>query len=247
VEKLVVERFAGPHPAGLPGTHIHFLDPVHRARTVWHVGAQDVIAAGKLFATGRLYVDRVVALAGPQVRKPRLVKTRLGASTGEITAGELNDGENRIISGSVLSGHHAHEQTAFLGRYHQQISVVPEDRKRRLFGWIGPGLRQHSVKNVVVSKLLGFLGERKYDFTTTTYGETRPILPTGGYEEVMPLDILPLQLVRALAVDDVEEAEALGCLELSEEDLALCAYVCPSKLEFGPLLRRNLTLIEKEG
>ncbi|MGI9626548.1 MAG: Na(+)-translocating NADH-quinone reductase subunit A [Longimicrobiales bacterium] len=244
VQNLVVEEFAGPHPSGLPGTHIHFLDPVSRAKTVWHIGLQDVIAAGKLFATGTLWTDRIVSLAGPSVRSPRLIRTRLGASLDDLTAGELKEGESRVISGSVLSGTEARDNTAFLGRYHQQISVLPEYRKREFLGWLSPGSKIHSVKNVVSSS---FVPGKRFDFTTTNNGEVRKIIPNGSYERVTPLDIMPLPLLRALAVDDVEEAESLGCLELDEEDLALCAYVCPSKLEFGPILRRNLTRIESEG
>jgi len=242
--KLVVEEFSGPHPAGLVGTHIHFLDPANRNRIIWHIGLQDVIAVGRLFTTGRLHMERVASLAGPSVKNPRLIKTRIGAAVEDITEGELADGENRAVSGSVLSGHRAEGHTAFLGKFHQQISVLPEYRKRELLGYLNPGLDLYSIKNIVFSKLIP---NKKFDFNTSTHGEKRAIIPNYSYERVMPLDILPLFLLRALAVDDVEEAENLGCLELDEEDLALCAFVCPSKLEFGPLLRRNLTLIEKEG
>jgi len=241
---LVVEKFSGPHPAGLVGTHIHFLDPVNRKQINWHIGLQDVIAVGRLFTTGRLHMERVISLAGPSVKKPRLIKTRIGAAVEDITAGELTAGENRMISGSVLSGYRAKGPTAFLGRYHQQISVLPEYRKQELLGYLNPGLNLYSIKNIVFSKLIP---NKKFEFNTSTRGEKRAIIPSYNYERVMPLDIMPLFLLRALAVDDVEEAENLGCLEMDEEDLALCAFVCPSKLEFGPLLRRNLTLIEKEG
>ncbi|MGY6274306.1 Na(+)-translocating NADH-quinone reductase subunit A [Methylomonas sp. MgM2] len=243
ISNLKIVNFIGPHPAGNPGTHIHFLDPVSRGKTVWHIGLQDVIAMGKLFTTGRYPVDRVVSLAGPSVMKPRLLKTRLGANLNELVAGELALGEHRVISGSVLSGFHAREQTAYLGRYHQQVSVLPEDRRREFLNWLKPGLNKFSLKRTVLSR---FLPWRTFEFTTATNGETRPIIPCGNYERVMPLDIMPLFLIRALAVQDIEEAESLGCLELAEEDLALCAYVCPSKQAFGPMLRRTLDLIEEE-
>lgn len=244
LDNLSVEEFSGPHPAGLVGTHIHFLDPVGRQKTVWYIGVQDVVAFGKLFTTGKIAVERIVALAGPAVKEPRLIKTRIGASLADVTARELNGEDNRIVSGSILSGHAADEAVGFLGRYHQQISVLAEDRERRLLGWLDPGLNLFSVKNIVLSKLTP---KKKFNFSTSTNGEHRPIVPSGNYGQVMPLDLLPLFLMRALAVDDVEEAERLGCLELDEEDLALCAFVCPSKLDFGPLLRRNLTIIEREG
>lgn len=243
IENLTVAEFSGPHPAGNVGTHIHFLDPVHLGKTVWHLGLQDVIAVGKLFTTGRLYVDRIVSLAGPSVKNPCLIRTRIGACLDEHCQGELSRNGNRIISGSVLSGHKAEGATAFLGRYHQQISVLPEHRRREFLGWLNPGLHLYSIKNVVLSK---FIPGSTYDFTTSTHGDIRAIIPNGNYERVMPLDIMPLFLLRALAVQDIEEAENLGCLELAEEDLALCSFVCPSKLEFAPLLRRNLEMIEEE-
>ncbi len=244
INNLVVEDFSGPHPAGNVGTHIHFLDPVHRRKTVWHIGVQDVIAVGKLFGNGILYTDRIVALGGPSVIKPRLLRTRLGACLDDHCAGELVEGEHRIISGSVLSGHNATTgANAFLGRYHQQISVLPEDRGRRFLGWLGPGFQRFSIKPIFASR---FLPRTPFAFTTSTHGEVRAIIPSGNFEKVMPLDIMPLFLLKALAVEDIEEAENLGCLELAEEDLALCALVCPSKLEFGPLLRKALELIEAQ-
>jgi Na+-transporting NADH:ubiquinone oxidoreductase subunit A len=206
--------------------------------------AQDVVAVGMLFTSGRLNVERVISLAGPSVRNPRLIKTRIGSSVEDITKGELKEGEHRIISGSVFSGHKANEATGFLGRYHQQISVISEGRKREFLGWLSPGADLYSVKNIMLSRLFP---NRKFDFNTSTHGDHRAIVPVGAYEKVMPLDIMPTYLLRALAVDDVEEAEKLGCMELDEEDLALCTFVCQSKIDHGSELRRNLILIEKEG
>ncbi len=226
------------------GTHIHFLDPVSRTKTVWHIAAQDVIAIGHLFLTGRLLTERIVSLAGPSVKKPRLLKTRIGASFNDLFDNELKGSKHRIISGSVIHGRHGKEALAFLGRYHQQITVIPEGGKRMFFGWLSPGLDLYSVKNIVISK---WFHSKKFNFNTDLNGGVRAIVPIGSYEKVMPLDILPTFLLRALAVDDIDEAEKLGCLELAEEDLALCTYVCPSKIEHGENLRRVLTLIEKEG
>ena len=242
--KAKVEEFSGPHPAGLPGTHIHFLDPVSINKTVWSLNYQDVIAIGKLFTSGKLSVERVISIAGPQVENPRLIRTRLGASTDELTAGQLKIGESRVISGSVLSGSIAYGPYAFLGRYHLQVSALLEGRDRGLFEWLMPGINRHSVANVFLSKINP---KKLFSFTTTTNGSPRAIVPVGSYETVMPLDILPTQLLRALVVGDTETAQSLGCLELSEEDLALCTYACPGKYEYGPILRDNLTRIEKEG
>ncbi|MDR3087655.1 MAG: Na(+)-translocating NADH-quinone reductase subunit A [Azoarcus sp.] len=238
------ERFDGPHPAGLPGTHIHFLDPVNAKKTVWHIGYQDTIAVGKLFATGQLWVERVVSLAGPVVDKPRLLRTRLGANLADLTTGELQEGDNRVVSGSILGGRTASGPTGFLGRFHQQVSCLREGRERELLSFLRAGFNKHSVLNVYLSKLLR---KRKFDFTTTTNGSPRAMVPVGSYEAVMPLDILPTQLLRYLIVGDTEMAQKLGALELDEEDLALCSYVCAGKYEYGPILRDNLTRIEKEG
>ena len=244
MDRIREEAFVGPHPAGNPGTHIHFLYPVDMQRTVWVVGYQDVIAFGRLFTTGRIHHERVVALAGPQVRRPRLLRTRLGASVQDLTADELEPGDNRIVSGSVLHGHHAHGPVAFLGRLSNQISVLREGRERQLLGYLSPGVNRHSVMNIYLSRLMPW---KRFGLTTTTNGSERAMVPLGQYEEVMPLDILPTQLLRALVVGDTETAQALGALELLEEDLALCTYVCAGKYEYGPILRDNLTRIEVEG
>ncbi len=244
IPSLSVEEFDGPHPAGLVGTHIHFLDPVTHNKFVWYVTAQDVIQIGKLFTTGKLDMERVISLGGPMVKHPRLLRTRIGAAVEDITTRQVKDGDIRIISGSVLSGHHATGPLAYLGRFHQQISVVEEGRQRKFLGWLSPGKELYSVKNIVISKL--FPG-KKFAFNTSLNGGRRAIVPIGSYEKVMPLDIIPTYLLRALQVNDIDEAENLGCLELDEEDLALCTYVCPSKIDHGEALRRTLNIIEKEG
>ena len=246
MDKLCVEEFSGPHPAGNAGTHIHFLDPVYREKIVWHIGAQDVAAVGEFFTTGKIPVERVIALGGPSVKKPRLIRTRIGACMESIINDELkeNGNENRVISGSVLSGRTAAGAVAFLGRYHQQVSVLEEVQKRRFFGWLSLGFDLFSIKRILLSSLFP---RKKFNFTTDINGGKRAIFPIGSYEAVMPMDIVITYLLRALMVDDIEEAENLGCLELCEEDLALCSFVSPSKIEYGPVLRRNLTIIEKEG
>lgn len=245
IPNVRVEQFAGPHPAGLAGTHIHFLDPVDAHKSVWSIGYQDVMAIGRLFVTGKLCVDRVVALGGPMVDKPLLLRTRLGANLDELTAGRLKTGKNvRVISGSVFGGRTARGACRWLGRYHQQVSCLEEGTEREFLHYLRPGLEKHSVMNLYISKLMP---RRLLEFTTSTNGSPRPMVPIGNYEAVMPLDILPTQLLRYLIVGDTEMAQKLGCLELDEEDLALCSYVCAGKYEYGPILRENLTRIEKEG
>jgi len=244
LDQLIVQEFTGLHPAGLSGTHIHMLDPVSRHKTVWSINYQDVIAVGKLFTTGELFVERVISLAGPQVKQPRLLRIRLGAAIDELVRDELKTGENRIISGSVLYGHEAHEKCAYLGRYHLQISVLQEVHEKMFMDWLRLGKERFSILNIFSSSLSP---NRRFNFSTTTHGEQRAMVPIGSYEAVMPLDILPTQLLRALIVKDTDTAQALGCLELDEEDLALCTYVCPGKYDYGLLLRECLNQIEKEG
>jgi Na+-transporting NADH:ubiquinone oxidoreductase subunit A len=241
---IAVETFAGPHPAGTVGLHIDTLDPVDASRFAWHVGYQDVLAIGQLVRTGTLDVHRVITLAGPGVRRPRHLRARLGASLDDLVRGELASGEQRVISGSVLDGRTAMgEVHGYLGRHHLQVSVVPEATQRELFGWIAPGSDKFSLWNVV----LGAVSRRRLPLSTTTNGGPRAMVPIGAYERVMPLDLMPTFLLRALITGDIERAEALGALALDEEDLALCTFVCPGKVEYGPLLRRALERIEKEA
>ena len=241
-----LEYFEGPHPAGTPGLHIHLLEPVSRKKEVWHIGYPDVAAIGRLFISGRLDVDRVFSVAGPVVADPRLVRARLGASTEDLARDDLPaDVPVRLISGSVLSGKKAEgENFGFMGRYERQISLIREATKRRFLGWIAPGSDQFSVLRLFLSSLQR---EKKFDMTTSLNGAERFIVPVGSYERVMPLDILPTFLLRSMLARDLERAEELGALELDEEDLALCTFVCHSKIDYGPVLRRNLELIESEG
>jgi Na+-transporting NADH:ubiquinone oxidoreductase subunit A len=241
---IELAQFSGPHPAGLAGTHVHFLHGANAAESVWTIGYQDVIATGRLFLDGCLFTERVIALGGPQVENPRLLRTRLGADLKALCAGELLEGETRVISGSILGGRGVQSNTAYLGRYHVQVSALLEGRHRDFMGWASPGLKRHSSLGIYLS---GLLGNKPLAMTTNTNGSDRAMVPVGTYENVMPMDILATQLLRALIVGDTEMAQALGCLELEEEDLALCTYVCPGKYEYGPILRDNLTRIEKEG
>lgn len=243
IEGITIKSFSGVHPAGLVGTHIHFVDPVGATKQVWHLNYQDVIAIGKLFTTGELFTDRIISLAGPQVKNPRLVRTRLGANLSQLTANELNAGENRVISGSILSGATAAGPVDYLGRYALQVSVLAEGREKELFGWIMPGSDKFSITRTV----LGHFGKKLFNFTTAVHGGERAMVPIGAYERVMPLDIIPTLLLRDLAAGDTDSAQNLGCLELDEEDLALCTYVCPGKNNYGPMLRAALDKIEKEG
>ena len=177
VGQVTFNQFAGPHPAGLVGTHIHFLEPVSLKKQVWHLNYQDVIAVGKLFLEGELSVERIIALGGPQVKEPRLIKTCSGASLDELLADELLDDENRIISGSVLSGTHARGPHAFLGRFHLQISVVKEGREKELFGWVMPGKDKFSITRTTLGH---FMKRKLFNFSTDTNGGERAMVPIGA-------------------------------------------------------------------
>ena len=225
MDSLVTVEFQGPHPAGLPGTHMHYLAPVTDQADLWHIGCQDVIAIGKLFRTGRLWTERIVAVGGPGIKNPRLVRTRSGANLDELLNGEqLNN--CRVISGSVLSGRQATRQTAHLGRYHQQISVLPEVDYPDL---AAPRAGQHRA------------------MTTAIHGWPSGMLTVEAFDRVWPLHIPAIPLLRALLIKDTDTAVALGCLGLDEEDLALCSYVCPAKYDYGSALRATLNEIERAG
>lgn len=256
-EPIRIEEFAGPHPAGAPGLHIHTLDPVDRDKLVWQIGLQDTLAIGRLFATGEPDVQRIVALAGPPARTPRLLRTRLGASLADLTRGEIETPDEtgsgngiRVVTGSPLSGRTAiGESTAaelhgYLGRFHDTVSVLEDDHQRHFLGWLRPGFGAFSRARAFASTLLP---RKTFAMSTATHGSPRAIVPIGLYESVFPWDLQPTFLLKSLIAGDIERAEELGCLELLEEDLALCTFVCPGKTEYGPYLRDALELIEKEG
>jgi len=245
-EQVKKHRFSGPHPAGLVGTHMHYISPASLTNVNWTIGYQDLMAIGSLFKTGYVSTERVIALSGPQVNEPRYIKTRLGACTDELTAGELTQRENRIISGSVISGREAIGSYAYLGRYHNQISVIaePNSKDREFMNWLTPGPRKFSKIPLFLSSLFP---NKIFKFKALMNGSDRPIVPIGVYEEVLPLNMLPAMLLRNVVLMDTEKIQDLGGLELDEEDLSLCSYVCPGKYDFGSLLRAGLNKIEVEG
>jgi Na+-transporting NADH:ubiquinone oxidoreductase subunit A len=245
VSGVVVHEFQGPHPAGTVGFHIHTVDPVGPERMHYYLGAQDAADMGELLLSGRLPISRVVGLGGPGAVRPRHLRTRIGASLDALLEEELSPGSQRVLSGSVLSGREARgEIHGYLGRYHNQIAALSDDAPRRFLGWLEPGSRRFSHTRLFLSALLR---PRDLAFSTELHGGKRALVPTGAYERVMPFEMMPNFLLRAILAGDVETAEELGVLELEEEDLALCSLVCPSKIEYGPALRDMLTRIEKEG
>jgi Na+-transporting NADH:ubiquinone oxidoreductase subunit A len=223
-KRLRIASFDGPHPAGLPGVHINQLCPIgFDGAEVWHIGYQDVIALGCLMATGRSWMQRIVSLAGPSVAEPRVISVALGAAIDEVVAGELKDDGARVISGSVLSGHIAFGSEAYLGRHHRQITALPEANQQRVAPW------------------------RRAVFDTALGGAPGPLIPTGDFERVAPPGVLAVPLLRALLVGDVDRARDLGALELVEEDVMLLSYVCPSKTDYGALLRKVLEQLHREA
>ena len=244
VSGVEVKTFGGPHPAGLVGTHIHTLDPIGNEKVVWYINYQDVCGIGSFFDKGVLDPLRVISLAGPVVNQPRLLQTRIGADIDQLIEGEIEDVKVRPISGSVLCGRTANHPHNFLGRTHTQISVLKEGDEREFLGWQKPGFDKYSTTRVFAS---AGNPKQKFAFTTSTGGSKRAMVPLGTYEKVMPLDLMPTQLMRALICHDTDQAQMLGALELEEEDVALCTFVCPGKYDFGTLLRENLTTIEREG
>lgn len=244
IEKVKQETFVGPHPAGLAGTHIHFLDPVGTKKFVWSINYQEVIAIGKLFETGKLFTERVIAICGPAARNPRLIKTQVGACLSELTKEETHEtSEVRVVSGSVFGGRTAADKFAYLGRFHHQVTLLKEGREREFMGWHSPGFNKFSVKPIYISQFLS----KKFGFNTNTNGSHRSIVPIGSFEKVMPLDILPTQLTRYLNTNNLEMCVKLGALELDEEDVSLLTYVDPCKNDYASLLRQKLVVIEKEG
>jgi len=245
-ENIYEHAFYGPHPSGLVGTHMHFISPASLDNVNWHISYSDVILIGAFFMEGKIPTSKYICLSGPKFENPRIISTRIGACIDEICAGELGQSENRVVSGSVINGRESIGPYAYLGRYHNQICAIeePNSSDRELFDWALLGSKRFSKLGIFISSMFK---NKKFDIKARMYGPDRAILPLGVYEEVFPLQLLITPLLRGLAVGDTQELQSLGILELDEEDLALCSFVCPSKYDFGYLLRERLTTIEVEG
>jgi Na+-transporting NADH:ubiquinone oxidoreductase subunit A len=243
-QNIVPVGFSGPHPAGLPGTHIHFLTQPAAEQPVWTIGYREVIQIGALFRTGYLDSEVIVSIAGPAATDPRLVRTCAGASVLELLGGEIETGYPvRVLSGSVLSGRTAEGPTGFLGRFHRQVSLIKEDKEQVILGWLRPMAQKFAFQPVLGSAF----SKKLYDLGSNLNGGRRAMVPLGTFEMLMPQNYLPTQLLRALLVKDTDTAQALGALELDEEDLGLVGFACPAKYEYGQALRECLQKIEKEG
>ncbi len=244
-DRIHVVTFEGPHPAGLPGTHIHCLAPASEKRIAWHMGYHDVADVGALLRKGFVPTERVIALSG-DVENPRMIRTRRGANIFEIISKDQKSG-TRIIEGSPLFGRHIQlAETAFLSPRARTICALQEDDKREFLGWLTPGIRAFSTVRAYLSRFWPF-SQSNPALTTATHGSPRAMVPIGMYERVMPHDLMISFLLRALIAEDMERAIELGALELDEEDLALCTCVCPGKIDFGLALRKLQTSLENQG
>lgn len=234
--------FKGPHPAGNAGIQIHYIDPVNKGDVVWYIGPWEVIMIGKLFIQGQIDISRIVALAGSEVDKPRYYKTYHGGNIEQVVKGNINSKNVRYISGNVLTGTHI-PVNGYLGFYDSQISVIPEGNHYEFFGWILPGFKKFSNAHSYPTWLMP---GKQYTLHTNLNGGERAFVFSGEYEKVLPMDIFPVHLLKAILVEDIDLMENLGIYEVAEEDFALCEYVCTSKTEVQKILRNGFELMIKE-
>lgn len=237
-----ISHFSGPHPAGNPGIHIHHLDPINKGEVVWVVNLQDVIAIGRLFDEGIYKHERFIALTGSEVLHPQYYKVRSGASILPLVKENVKQGKLRYISGNVLSGTKI-EADGYIGYYDSQVTVIPEGDYYEFFGWMMPGINKFSFSKTYASSLIP---SKSYNFDTNMHGGERAFVMTGQYEKVVPMDIYPMQLLKAILAEDIDMMENLGIYEIAEEDFALCEYICPSKIEIQSIVRKGLDLMMKE-
>jgi Na+-transporting NADH:ubiquinone oxidoreductase subunit A len=237
-----VNYFRGPHPAGNVGVQIHRLDPVNKGDFVWTVGPQEVIMIGRLFLNGLYDASKVVALTGSEILRARYYKLISGAGIKSITSNNVMEGDHRYISGNVLTGKRI-EPEGYVGYYDSQVTVIPEGTDPEFLGWAMPGFGKFSMSRTFFSWLAP---GREYKVNTNIQGGHRAFVATGIYEKVLPMKIYPMQLFKAIMFEDIELMEKLGIYEIAEEDVALCEYVCPSKMELQALVRKGLDLMIKE-
>tara|TARA_Y100001978_G_C23685275_1_gene431518 strand:+ start:300 stop:1652 length:1353 start_codon:yes stop_codon:yes gene_type:complete len=237
-----INKFSGQHPAGNVGVQIHHIDPINKGDIIWYLYPQDVIAITRLFTEGKYDASRIVALTGSQVAKPRYYRTIAGASISNMLEDNLKEGDSRFISGDVLTGTQI-AANGSLGFYDTQVSVIPEGNHQEFLGWLAPGLDKFSISKTFLSWLSP---SKKYNLDTNYHGEERAYVITGNYEKVFPMDIFPMQLIKACMIEDIELMESLGIYEVSPEDFALCEFICTSKIEVQNIIREGLDLIKKE-
>ncbi len=234
---------SGPHPAGNVSTQIAKIDPINKGEVVWVVSPEDLVIIGELLLTGNFNAQRTVALTGAQFKTPKYVTALAGMKIKDIVADNLKNENNRIISGNVLSGSKVEEE-GYLGYYDNQITAIPEGDDYEFFGWTMPVFNKLSISRAITFSWL--FPNKKYDLNTNTNGEQRAFVVTGNYEEVFPLDIYPMQILKACMYQDLDEMEALGMYEVAPEDFALTEFVCVSKQPHQEIIRKGLDLMLKE-
>jgi Na+-transporting NADH:ubiquinone oxidoreductase subunit A len=237
-----INKFIGPHPSGNVGIQINKIDPINKGDIVWYTYPQEIIAIGRLFETGIYDATKIVAFSGSEVKKPKYYKIINGASIKNIAQDNIKEGEQRYISGNVLTGSKI-AKDGYVGYYDNQVTVIPEGKYYEFFGWALPGFKKHSASRTVFSWLIP---GRKYKLDTNFHGGNRAYVMTGEYEKVFPMDIYPVQLIKSILIEDIDKMEQLGIYEVDEEDFALCEYVCTSKTEVQSIIRTGLDLMRKE-
>jgi len=237
-----INKISGPHPAGNVGVQIHHIDPINKGEVVWYMYPQDVIAIGRLFSEGKYDATRLVALAGSQVEKPRYYRSLQGAAITTMTKGNIKEGDNRFINGNVLTGTHI-AADGNLGFYNCEISVIPEGKEQDFLGWLLPGFSKFSLSRTFFSWINP---KKEYAISANMNGEERAYVVTGQYEKVLPMDVYPQHLIKAIMIGDIELMENLGIYEVAEEDFALCEFACTSKIPVQEILREGLDLVRKE-
>ncbi|NLJ42990.1 MAG: Na(+)-translocating NADH-quinone reductase subunit A [Bacteroidales bacterium] len=242
LDGVEISYFAGPHPAGNTGVHIHHLDPVNKGEVVWYINFQDIFAIGRLFAEGHYRHERIIALTGSEVVTPQYYRILSGSTVEPLVKGNVSAGVLRYISGNVLTGTKI-TSDGFLGYYDSQVTVIPEGNYFEFFGWASPGKNKFSFSKTFLSSVFP---KKSYKLDTNLHGGERAFVVTGQYEKVVPMDIYPMQLFKAILAEDIDMMENLGIYEVAEEDFALCEYICPSKIEIQSIVRQGLDLMRKE-
>lgn len=240
-----INRISGPHPAGNVGVQIHHIAPINKGEVVWTLNAMAVLTIGRLFETGKFDASTVVALTGSEVKAPKYYRTVMGASIKSLVDGNINTNNTRIISGNVLTGTHVAADN-FVGFYDNQVTVIPEGNERQFLlgdGWLGLGLNKFSLSRSYFSWLMP---NKQYQLDTNLNGEHRPFVVTGQYEKVFPFNIYPVQLLKSILVNDIEQMENLGIYEVAPEDFALCEYACTSKIDAQDIVRKGLDVVQVE-
>ncbi|OFX73304.1 MAG: hypothetical protein A2X12_11290 [Bacteroidetes bacterium GWE2_29_8] len=241
-DKIIVNKFEGPHPVGNVGIQIHHTKPINKGEVVWYLYPLDIIRIGYLFTNGTISAETFIALAGTEVTKPCYIQTTIGANIAGLIKDNLKNQNVRIISGNVLTGEKI-EKDGYIGYYHNMITIIEEGDYYEMIGWALPGLNKLSFSKTFLSALLP---NKKLKIDTNFHGGERAFVMTGQYEKVLPMDIMPMQLLKAALAGDIDLMEQLGIYEVDEEDFALCEFICPSKIEIQSILREGIDLIRKE-